>query len=120
MNEAFSKSLSDVLTHVSDKLIAQAKEDFNTALSDNIKTVESILEVTKIASDGVSDRVNDFNKNLTLALKKPKITFDNHVKGYHAAMKKLFKVDGWRKKIFWVGLFSSILTPIVLLIIHFG
>ena len=81
-----------------------------------IKTVESILDVTKIASDGVTDRVNDFNKNLTLALKKPKITFDNHVKGYHAAMKKLFKVDGWRQVVFWMGLWGSIATPIVLFI----
>ena len=116
MNEAFIKSLNAVLVTTSDKLIAQAKEDFNTALSDNIKTVETIPEFTKIDSDGATDRVNDFNKNLTATLKEPKIMLDNHAKGYHLVMKKLSKVDGWRQVVFLRGLRGSIATPIVLFI----
>ena len=114
MNEVFSKSLNDALTVVSDKLIAQVKEDARAALEANCNTMSAIIETMKIASDGVNDMVEDFNKNLNATYKKSKSILDNRANGYHLSMAKLFKVDGWRQVVFWMGVWGGIATPILL------
>ena len=114
MNEVFSKSLNDVLATTNDKLIAQVKEDAKSALEANCDTMLSIIETMKVASDGVTDMVEDFNKNLNTAYKKSKTILNNRAKDYHSSMAKLFNVDGWRQVVFWLGIWGGIATPILL------
>ena len=116
MNEVFSKSLSDVLTITTDKLIAQVKADTDTAMKANVQNVASIVETMKMASTNVANKVIDFEKKLDAALKRPQTTLDNHIKSYRDSMKKLFKVDGWREVFFWAGLWGSIAMPILLVL----
>ena len=114
MNEVFSKNLNGVLTHMTDKMVAHVKADTQTALEANTATI--IVNLTE-ASKGVTDMVEDFNKNLTTIYKKSKTILDSRVKGYHTSMANLFKLDGWRQVFFWLGMYGSIATPILLIIL---
>jgi len=78
-----------------------------------------IIKTMETAHKGVIDNVNIFNKNLNDTFKKSKTILDNRAKAYHTSMQNLFKVDGWRQAFFGIGLLSSILTSIVLIIGHF-
>ena len=102
-----------------DSLITQVSADTKTALEANADTMLGIIETMKIAQKGVSDSVKDFTKNLNEIFKKSKTILDNRAKLYHSTMERLFKIDGWRQILFWVGLFASILTPIILILNHF-
>ena len=119
MNEAFSQNLKSVLTTMTDKLIAQVSADAKTAFNANCDTMTNIIKTMETASAGVTGMVEDFNKNLNATYKKSKAILDNRAKAYHSAMDNLFKVDGWRQVVFWLGICGGILTPIVLIIGHF-
>ena len=119
MNEAFSQSLKSVLTPMTDKLIAQVTADTQTALEANAEAMNAIIKAMKTASAGVTNDIEKFNTNLTKKYEKSKAVLDNRAKAYHTSMQNLFKVDGWRQVIFWVGLWAAILTPIMLIISHF-
>jgi hypothetical protein len=119
MNEAFNRNLKSVLTTMTDKIIAQVSVDAKSAFNANCDTMTNIIKTMEIASTGVTDMVEDFNKNLNAAYKKSKTILDNRAKGYHSAMDNLFKVDGWRQMFFWLGICGGILTPIVLIVGRF-
>ena len=118
MNESFSKNLSDVLTLTTDRLIAKVAADTQTALEANAEAMNAIIKAMETASAGVTDNVEQFNANLTDKYKKSKTVLDNRAKAYHESMRNLFKVDGWRQVVFWVGLWAAILTPIMLIVSH--
>ena len=107
------------MTPMTDKLIAQVSADTKTAFNSSYDTMNNIIKTMEIASNGVTDMVEDFNKNLNAAYKKSKTILDNRAKSYHSAMDNLFKVDGWRQIAFWLGICGGILTPIVLIVGHF-
>ena len=119
MNEAFSQNLKSVLTTMTYKLIEQVSADAKTAFNANCDTMNNIIKTMETASAGVKVMVEDFNKNLNAAYKKSKTILDNRAKAYHSAMDNLFKVDGWRQVVFWLGICGGILTPIVLIVGHF-
>ena len=93
--------------------------DTQIALEANTEAMTVIIKEMKTVSAGVTVSVKDFNKNLTAAYKKSKTILDNRAKAYHSSMDNLFKVDGWRQVVFWLGICGGILTPIVLIIGHF-
>jgi len=119
MNQAFSRNLNGVLTTTTDKIITQVIADTQIALEANSKSMTAILKAMETASAGVTDNVKAFNKNLSDTFKKSRTILDNRAKAYHTSMQNLFKVDGWRQILFWVGLLASIFTPIVLILSRF-
>ena len=116
MNQVFSRNLNGVLTTTTDKLIAHVIADTQIALESNAEAMNAIIKTMETASAGVTVSIKAFNKNLNDTFRKSKTVLDNRAKLYHSAMERLFKVDGWRQILFWVGLLASILTPIVLII----
>ena len=116
MNQAFSRNLNGVLSTTRDSLISQVVADTQIALEANAETMNDIIKAMETTSTGVTVSVKDFNKNLNNTFRKSKTILDNRAKAYHSSMQNLFKVDGWRQTLFWVGLLASILTPIVLII----
>jgi len=100
---------------MTDKMIAQISADAKVALEANNATITSIIGKMDEASKGVTDMVDDFNKNLNTTYKKSKTILDNRVKVYHTSMANLFKLDGWRQVFFWLGMYGSIATSILLL-----
>jgi len=102
---------------MTDKMIAKVSADSKTALEANNVTITSIIGTMQEASKGVMDMVDDFNKNLNATYKKSKTILDNRVKGYHTSMAQLFKLDGWRQAFFLLGMYGSIATPILLVIL---
>ena len=118
MNEAFSKSLSDVLTHVSDKLIAHVREDTNAAFESNKETMLGIVQTMQITSDGLTDSVKDFTKNLDGEFKKSKSKLDNYVARFNKTMDNMFNMDTKEKRLFYLGIFGGIATPAILLLIQ--
>jgi len=88
---------------MTDKMIAKVSADAKVALEANNATITSIIDTMLEASKGVTDMIDDFNKNLNATYKKSKTILDNRVKGYHLSMAELFKLDGWRQFFFWLG-----------------
>ena len=119
MNQTFSRNLNGVLTTTKDSLIAQITADTQIALEANTETITAIIKAMETASAGFTDNIKAFNKNLNETFKKSKTILDNRAKSYHTSMQNLFKVDGWRQVVFWLGIAGGILTPIVLIIGHF-
>jgi len=119
MNQAFNQSLNAVLAQTEDSLIAQVAADTQIALAANTDAMNAIIKAMETASAGVTVSVKDFNKNLNDTFKKSKTILDSRAKAYHTAMQNLFKVDGWRQAVFWLGIAGGILTPIVLIIGRF-
>ena len=117
MNESFSKNLNSALVHLADKIITHVSADAKTALEANNDMITSIISKMEEASKGVTGMVDDFNKNLNATYKKSKTILDNRVKGYHSSIANLFKLDGWRQVFFWLGMYGSIITPILLIIL---
>ena len=104
---------------MTDKLIAQVTADTQTALEANAEAMNAIIRAMKTASAGITNDIEKFNTNLTKKYEKSKTVLDNRTKAYHESMLNLFKVDGWRQVVFWLGICGGILTPIVLIISHF-
>jgi len=88
---------------MTDKMIAQVKADAQAALEANNATITSIINKMEEASKGVTDMVDDFNKNLNATYKKSKTILDNRAKEYRSSVAKLFVLDGWRQLFFLVG-----------------
>ena len=105
MNEVFSKSLNDVLTHTSDKLITQVKSDTENALQATITAITTTESDIKKAAE----RIKNYDKSL-------KTTLDNRINTYRKSINELFKLDDFRQKFFWAGMIGGILTPILLII----
>jgi len=97
-------------------MIVQVKADAQAALEANNATITNIISKMEEASKGVTDMVDDFNKNLNATYKKSKTILDNRAKEYRSSVAKLFALDGWRQAFFWLGIYGSIATPIVLFI----
>ncbi|MCL2050025.1 MAG: hypothetical protein FWG87_14995 [Defluviitaleaceae bacterium] len=127
MNEAFNKSLNAVLATTTDKIIAHVKADTDTALEANRETMTAIIKNMDSAAENASESVKKFyknlneifkkyNKTLSETSKKSKSILDNHTNAYSLSVKRLFVLDGWRKKVFWVGICASIVTPFVLML----
>jgi len=108
MNETFSKSLNDVLTHTSDKFTAQLKEDVDVAMKANMQSMESTVK----NMEQTSAKVTSFEKEL-------KTTLVKRISAYNSSINKLFKLDDWRQLVFWAGMAGGILTPIVLIADYF-
>jgi len=104
MNEAFSKSLNDVLTLTSDKLVAHV----DVAIKANIQAMESTVK----NMEQTSAKVTSFEKEL-------KTTLVKRINAYNSSINKLFKLDDWRRLVFWAGIGGGILTPIVLILGYF-
>jgi len=102
---------------MTDKIIDQLKTDYETAQNNNVNIVNSILETVETASTNITTKTDSFTKKLTSVFAKSKKDIDSHAKVYDSSVKRLFQVDGWRKLFFWLGIWSSICTPIVLIII---
>ena len=104
---------------MTDKLIAHVKADTKAALEANNKTMSNIITTMETTSKGFTDSIKAFNKNLNDTFKKSKTILDNRAQAYHSSMERLFKIDGWRQTLFWLGLCGAILTPIVLILSRF-
>ena len=100
-----------------DKLIAQVIGDTKAALDANTDTMLAIIETMKIASDGLTESIEDFTKNINDEFKKSKAILDNHVKRYNSSVEKLFMVDTKQKRFFYLGIFGGIATPFVLFVV---
>ena len=126
----FSNSLNAVLTTVADKLIAQVKADTVNALQNNMDSMnDTVREYLRIMGNAVESHVTEISTaytNMTKANtrvenydKKLKTLLDNRLKAYRESVNRLYQIDGAKKFFFWVGIMSSILTPLVLIVSRF-
>ena len=94
----------------------QVKQDFDTAQNHNADTLKDILESVQNASRDFATKVAAFDTKLESAFKRSKSILDSHTKNYRQSINKLFSADGWRHVFFWMGIWSSIAMPILLLL----
>ena len=105
MNATFSKSLNDVLSHTSDRLLAQLKADVDTAIKVNIKALNTATSQMEQTTANVSSYEGKLKTNL-----------DKRIKAYDSSIKKLYQLNDGREWFFWMGMLGSIITPIVLIL----
>ena len=129
-NDMFSKCLNDVLEAIADRLVAQVKADTVTAMQENMDSMNgTVREYLRIMGDAVESHVTEISTaytNMTKANtrvenydKKLKTMLDNRLKAYRESVNRLYQIDGAKKFFFWVGIMSSILTPLVLIVSRF-
>ena len=104
---------------MTNNMIANVSADVKIALEANNATITSVINTMLETSEGVTDMVDDFKKNLNATCKKSMTILDNRTKEYRSSVAKLFALDGWRQMFFWLGIYASIATPIVLFIMLF-
>jgi soluble cytochrome b562 len=107
MNEAFSKSLSDVLTHTNGKLSAQLNAEVSAAITDSVQAMNKAAK----RMEQTAANVTDYEKEL-------KITLDKRIKSYKSSIDRLCQIIGWRELLFLLGTAGGIITPIVLILNH--
>jgi hypothetical protein len=108
MNSVFSRNLNVVLTQTSDKLTAQVKKDVETALKANLHAMSKAVQ-----------RMEQITANVTTFEGKLKSNLDKRINAYNSSIQRLFKLNDWRKILFWAGMAGGILTPIILIISKF-
>ena len=115
-NELFSKEINAALVTVGDKLVASVTEDTKKALNENANTMLAIIENMKVASDGLTNSVTDFTKKINDVFKASKTKLDSRVAQFNKSVQNMFNMDTKEKRIFYLGVFGGIATPVVLIV----
>ena len=116
MNQSFSQNLNAALAHASDEIISRITADTSVAFDKNIEIMSDIIKTMELASQAITDSTTIFSNNLKTAQSKAKANLNKHTTDYKESINRLFKLDGWRYWLFWMGVMGGILTPVVLVV----
>ena len=81
--------------------------------------MQNIMTSMDTTSKAISSSVATFKNNLKSAQANIKNSLNKHTQDYRQSISEIFKLEGAKKFFFWLCVGSSIVTPIVLIFIHF-
>jgi len=84
-----------------------------------MSAMEEAVQGHIVTMDTAYAKIEQASTKMTDYDKKLRTKLDSNVKIYNESIRRLFKLDGWRDLLFWLGTTGGIVTPIVLIIGHF-
>jgi len=101
---------------VVDKLSVQIKGDTDIALQSHMAAIDTAFKKYQRSMDSVTSNIDGAVDRLTKYDKTLKANLDKNVKSYRASINGLFQLNDTREKVFWLGMFGGIATPIMLML----
>jgi len=101
---------------VVDKLSVQIKGDTDIALQSHMTAIDTAFKKYQRSMDSVSSNIDGTVDRLTKYDKTLKANLDKSVKSYRVSISRLFQLNDTREKLFWLGMFGGIATPIMLVL----